>query len=190
MQVDEPPHDRRGRYHTAARTHPGGAFSLPAILLARRRPLAGLLAEIGAARDDRRVNPEHNKPSVPGDASSERRQRRSDDVVTALHYQLASARAEAGLEALVLVDDRGSLLASAGAWAPCEELAAFAPLLARPEEVARSAVAGRLAALAEDTTSLALGDEHAPILLCGRGRGAKRHAMVRAAEGCLRILAA
>ncbi len=136
------------------------------------------------------MNPEPSKPNDPGDRPSERRQHRSDDVVTALHYQLASARAEAGLEALVLVDDRGSLIASAGAWAPCEELAAFAPLLARPEEVARSAVAGRLAALAEDATSLAIGDEHAPILLCGRGRGAGRQAMVRAAAGCLRILAA
>lgn len=111
-------------------------------------------------------------------------------MVTALHYQLAAARSDAGLEALVLVDDRGSLLASAGAWAPCEELAAFAPLLARPEEVSRGAVAGRLAALAEETTSLALGDDAAPILLCGRGRAADRATMLRAAAGCLRILAA
>jgi hypothetical protein len=136
------------------------------------------------------VKPALDRHPGPALTSEERRQRRSDDVVTALHYQLASARAEAGLDALVLVDDRGSLLASAGAWAPCEELAAFAPLLARPEEVVRSAVAGRLAALAEDTTSLSLGDEQAPILLCGRGRGARRQALLRAAEGCLRILAA
>ncbi len=130
-------------------------------------------------------------------ASRDRRQKRSEDVVTALHYHLAAARNEAGLEALVLVDDRGSLLASAGAWAPCEELAAFAPLLARPGDVARAAVSGRVASLAEETQSLALGDQSAPILLCGkgspfreRGMAPPREAMIRAAEGCLRILAA
>jgi hypothetical protein len=121
---------------------------------------------------------------------NERRRRRSDDVITALHYQLAAARAEAGLEALVLVDDRGSLLASAGAWAPCEELAAFAPLLASPADVTRSAVAGRLADLSSSTTSVAMGDDGAPILLCAKGGQRPREALLRAAAGCLRILAA
>jgi hypothetical protein len=128
--------------------------------------------------------------------AGERRRRRSDDVITALHYQLAAARAEGGLEALVLVDDRGSLLASAGAWAPCEELAAFAPLLARPAGVSRASVAGRLQALAEETQSVALtmpgvaDAEASPILLCGRGRRAPRETMLRAAAGCMRILSA
>ncbi len=120
----------------------------------------------------------------------ERRRKRSDDVVTALHYQLASARAEAGLEALVLVDDRGSLLASAGAWAPCEELAAFAPLLAKPEEARRGAVVGRLSALARETTSIAIDSLGAPLLLSGRGAAAEKDAMLRVAAACVRILAA
>lgn len=110
--------------------------------------------------------------------------------MTALHYQLASARAEAGLEALVLVDDRGSLLASAGAWAPCEELAAFAPLLARPEDAQRVAVASRLSDLARETTSVAIDASGAPLLLSGRGARAPEATMLRVAAACVRILAA
>src|SRR5262245_44971287 len=64
----------------------------------------------------------------------ERRRRRSDDPITALHYQLSSVRAEAQLAALVLIDEGGCLIAGAGAWPLCEELAAYAPLLARPSE--------------------------------------------------------
>ncbi len=56
----------------------------------------------------------------------DRRRRRSEDPITALHYQLSFARAEAELEALVLVDDSGCLVAGAGAWPLCEELAAYA----------------------------------------------------------------
>jgi hypothetical protein len=40
-------------------------------------------------------------------ASSDRRRRRSDDPITALHYQLAHTRSEARLDAVVLVDDAG-----------------------------------------------------------------------------------
>jgi len=120
----------------------------------------------------------------------ERRRKRSDDVVTALHYQLATARNESGLEALVLVDDRGSLLASAGAWAPCEELAAFAPLLARPEDARRNAVVGRLSDLARDTTSIAIDSLGAPLLLSAKGASDAQDAMLRVAAACVRILAA
>jgi hypothetical protein len=138
---------------------------------------------------------EHRRTEVTTDSSrpqGERRRKRSDDVVTALHYQLASARAEVGLEALVLVDDRGSLLASAGAWAPCEELAAFAPLLARPEDAQRGTVVGRLSALARETTSVAIDSLGAPLLLSGRGASAiaEKDAMLRVAAACVRILAA
>lgn len=129
-------------------------------------------------------------PSLSVPQGVERRRKRSDDVVTALHYQLATARNESGLEALVLVDDRGSLLASAGPWAPCEELAAFAPLLARPEDASRGAVAGRLSDLARDTTSVAIDSLGAPLLLSGKGASGAQAAMLRVAAACVRILAA
>ncbi len=67
--------------------------------------------------------------------STERRTRRSDDTITALHYQLAYARHHGGYEAVVLVDASGTLVAGAGAWPLCEELAAYAPLLDRPDGV-------------------------------------------------------
>lgn len=63
--------------------------------------------------------------TVPQD----RRQKRSRDPLVALHYQLAQARQEASLDAIVVADDAGLVVAGAGAWAACEELAAYAPLL-------------------------------------------------------------
>ena len=56
-------------------------------------------------------------------SNDERRARRSDDTMTALHYQLAFARHEGGFEALVLADSSGCLVAGAGAWPTCEMLA-------------------------------------------------------------------
>src|SRR5689334_25323891 len=61
----------------------------------------------------------------------ERRNRRSDDTMTALHYQLAFARHEGEFDALILADSAGCLVAGAGAWPTCEMLAAYAPLIAR-----------------------------------------------------------
>src|SRR5262249_3997345 len=68
---------------------------------------------------------------LPAPAPSERRRRRSDDPLVALHYQLAHARQEGQLEAIVVADDAGVVVAGAGAWATCEELAAYAPILAQ-----------------------------------------------------------
>jgi hypothetical protein len=121
----------------------------------------------------------------------ERRHRRSDDPVTALHYQLASTRAEGALEALVLVDDRGCLVAGAGAWPICEELAAYAPLLADPSRIARAEVGSRLAAISANVAVRSVSIDGAEALLCGRGGGeGGRASLDRAATGCLRILRA
>src|SRR5208282_2231924 len=61
----------------------------------------------------------------------DRRRKRSQDPLIALHYQLAHARQDGELEAIVLADTSGIVVAGAGSWATCEELAAYAPLLAR-----------------------------------------------------------
>lgn len=122
----------------------------------------------------------------------ERRLRRSDDAVTALHHQLASARMQARLQAVVLVDPSGCLVAGAGAWPICEELAAYAPLLRRPTDVVSREVGGRVAALARETASVAFRVDGVEVLLCGRGDRAHEggeHALRLAAEGCGRILA-
>ncbi|MDQ3037279.1 MAG: hypothetical protein M3Y87_33100 [Myxococcota bacterium] len=59
----------------------------------------------------------------------ERRMRRSDSRELALRYQIAHARDQARLEALVLADGAGIVIAESGDRAVCEELAAIAPLL-------------------------------------------------------------
>jgi hypothetical protein len=128
-------------------------------------------------------------PIVSG---AERRRRRSEDPITALHYQLSHTRGEAGLEAVVLVDDTGCLVAGAGAWPLCEELAAFAPLLADRRAVGNAVVGSRLAAIEPEVFVRAVSLDGVPALLCGRGGSgggeARADLITRAADGCRRIL--
>jgi hypothetical protein len=122
-------------------------------------------------------------------AAAERRRRRSEDPITALHYQLAATRWEANLDALVLVDDAGCLVAGVGSWPVCEELAAFAPLLADPGAIRSAGLGTRLAALSADVELLRVSVDGAAVLLCGRGGNDKRGSSIaRAAAGCRRIL--
>lgn len=69
-------------------------------------------------------------------SGSERRRNRSDDLATALRFLLASQRNRAGLTHLVLADHEGMLMAWDGDPAECEELAAYAPFVARGEGLA------------------------------------------------------
>lgn len=62
---------------------------------------------------------------------TERRSRRSHLSHLALRYQLEHVKTNGGLEALVLADDAGMLVAAAGETGVCEELAAVAPLMGR-----------------------------------------------------------
>jgi len=120
---------------------------------------------------------------------TDRRRRRSDDPVTALHYQLAYTRAEAGLDAVVLVDDTGCLVAGAGAWPACEELAAYAPLLANRAAIGSAAVGSRIAALEPEVEVHTVSIDGAEAVLCGKGGdGTRRGSIERAAAGCRRIL--
>lgn len=130
-------------------------------------------------------------PSNTKLAGSERRRRRSADPITALHYQLAETRRLASLDAVVLVDDTGCLVAGAGAWPVCEELAAYAPLMADPAPTMRTVVSTRIASLAAQAERVLLDIDGQPAILCGRGGTAGRaDALERARVGVLRILAA
>lgn len=60
---------------------------------------------------------------------NERRRRRSQDPLVALHYQLSETRRLGLLDTIVVADGAGVVVAGAGSWAACEELAAFAPLI-------------------------------------------------------------
>ena len=120
----------------------------------------------------------------------ERRRRRSNDPIIALHYQLAAVRNEAGLEALVLVDDAGCLVAGAGAWPLCEELAAYAPFLANTAAARSAQVASETARLERITHVRPLSVDGMDVVLCARGGTPPNIApcMSRAAAGCSRIL--
>lgn len=118
--------------------------------------------------------------------SSERRHRRSPDPLVALHYQLSSTRREGSLDTIVVADGSGVVVAGAGSWAACEELAAFAPLIARGEMKERAVI----------VRSVDVGGDR--VLLCARpvegesdeARSARDVAMKRAALGISRILQA
>jgi hypothetical protein len=127
----------------------------------------------------------HSPPSTQQD----RRRRRSPDPVTALHYQLASTRRLGGLDAVVLVDDSGCLVAGAGAWPACEELAAYAPLLEDPTKIVRRAVSQRIGELSERATTHVVDVDGIEVLLSCRGGGADRAMFLEmAARGVRRIL--
>jgi hypothetical protein len=126
-------------------------------------------------------------PQTP--KADDRRRRRSDDPVTALHYQLAHTRGKARLDAVVLVDDTGCLVAGAGAWPLCEELAAYAPLLAHPGALSSEVVGTRLAALGSTVQVRSVPLDGFEALICGRGGGDDSADLIaQAAAGCRRIL--
>jgi hypothetical protein len=120
----------------------------------------------------------------------ERRRKRSQDPLVALHYQLATARKDAAVETLVLADPSGVMVAGAGAWAACEELAAYAPLLA---ETAADREPSRFASLRTEVELRMLSIDGQEVLLCARSprRDPRLGATLdRAAQGVARILAA
>jgi hypothetical protein len=99
----------------------------------------------------------------------ERRRRRSSDPLIALHYQLSSARARGDLDAIVVADPSGVVVAGAGSWPTCEELAAYAPLLADGTWATMSTqVSSRVETLRRevDVRLVAVGDQE--VLLCAR----------------------
>ncbi|HEY8078367.1 MAG TPA: hypothetical protein VIF62_29765 [Labilithrix sp.] len=128
--------------------------------------------------------------------TSERRHRRSEDPLVALHYQLSSARARGELDAIVVADASGVVVAGAGSWPVCEELAAYAPLLAEGSWASMSDdVSSRVASLRKEVEVRALSVGGQEVLLCARrqrrtsepGEGAKRD-LDLAADGIARIL--
>jgi hypothetical protein len=125
----------------------------------------------------------------------ERRRERSTDPLIALHYQLDCARRENQLSTVVVADDCGLVLAGAGTWAACEELAAYAPLFLDGvgRDVGRRAmeISGKV-----EVQPVALDGQ--TLLLCARSERPKRAGargaampvteMQRTAEGVARIL--
>jgi hypothetical protein len=120
-----------------------------------------------------------------------RRQNRSNDPLVALHYALSRARHEGELDAIVLADPSGIVVAGAGSWPVCEELAAYAPLLASPVPVG-GATSARLDALRPQVEVRVFEVAGQEVLLCARGgacrAGVQDPSVTRAAQGIDRIL--
>jgi hypothetical protein len=119
----------------------------------------------------------------------DRRQNRSDDPLVALHYQLAQTRREGHLDAIVVADDWGVVVAGAGGWAACEELAAYGPLLARG--VWSEPGLGQDSRIAELRTNVDVRPVDIAgqrVLLCARGGRMCATSMENAAGGVARIL--
>ncbi len=123
-------------------------------------------------------------------ALEDRRRRRSPDPLVALHYQLAHTRHEGALDTVVVADEAGVVVAGAGSWAACEELAAYAPLLARESDLGSRAQALRPHVTVQAVT---IGSDQ--LLLCARAAqstgelGSLRDAALgRAVQGVTRIL--
>jgi hypothetical protein len=120
---------------------------------------------------------------------TERRHTRSSDPLVALHYQLAHSRLQGGLEVVVVADDSGVVVAASGGWAACEELAAYAPLLARADAGhPGSGPTGRLAEIGVHSDVQTIDVDGQTVLLCARGPRAKTGAMRQVADGVARIL--
>ena len=102
-------------------------------------------------------------------SSDERRRRRSTDPLVALHYQLSTTRVRGELDAIVIADASGVVVAGAGSWPVCEELAAYAPLLAEGAWGSMTdQVSSRVDAMRDqvEVRTLSVGGQE--VLLCAR----------------------
>ena len=130
--------------------------------------------------------------------AADRRRRRSADPLVALHYQLSETRSRGELDAIVVADSSGVVVAGAGSWPVCEELAAYAPLLAEGTWASMTElVSSRVETLRRDVEVRALMIGGQEVLLCARrqrrgegqeaGEGVERD-LDQAAAGISRIL--
>jgi hypothetical protein len=120
----------------------------------------------------------------------DRRQRRSVDPLVALHYQLAHARTRGALDAIVVADLSGVVVAGAGSWATCEELAAYAPLLVSGGGATGSEEVSRVEVLRGETAVTSLEVDDQEVLICVRGGAARSQSLAEASFGVARILRA
>src|SRR5262249_21106819 len=108
--------------------------------------------------------------------------------------QLSSARARSDLDAIVVADPSGVVVAGAGSWPVCEELAAYAPLLADGAWAkANRHVSSRVEALRQEVDVMLVSVGGQDVLLCARQRHrleppGGRPSLDETAEGVSRIL--
>ena len=95
----------------------------------------------------------------------------SDPLVT-LSRLLDTAREQTGISALAVADDSGFLIAGAGSWTSCEELAARAPLMAEVGLAANDTVPTRLDVLARRSEVRRITIDGMRVFVCGEGKNA------------------
>lgn len=126
--------------------------------------------------------------------SADRRRRRSQDPLIALHHQLTSAKAEQRIEAIVIADSAGMVMAAAGAWATCEEIAAYAPLIDRGLADASLSASDRLMTMSRGIHVRRVDVAGDTLLLCSRSEASEKAPgeawFDRTAAGIRRILRA
>jgi len=125
---------------------------------------------------------------VPTLDAAERRDRRASrpsDPSQALDRLLDSVRRDGEFEAVAVADDAGVLVAGAGAFSTCEEIAAVAPIVARAD-AANDTIPTRLDVIARRMHVRRVRIDGIEVLLCGKGGRAGE--LGRAAAGCARIL--
>jgi hypothetical protein len=109
------------------------------------------------------------------------------DPIDELLAALERARSLGDLEALSLGDSQGLLVAGAGAFWLCEELAAHAPYLTEPTQPANDVIPNSLEAL-ERTRVVRIDIDGVELLICGRGTSPE-HGLLAAARSARRLLA-
>jgi hypothetical protein len=132
-------------------------------------------------------------PTIHDMEQEDRRRKRSGDPLIALHYQLAHARTAGELDAIVVADASGVVVAGAGSWAACEELAAYAPLLVRARGTDAwdgGADESRVEALRAETAVTSFEVDDQEVLVCARGGEARARTLEAAAFAVARILKA
>jgi hypothetical protein len=119
------------------------------------------------------------------DGDTDRRKQRSTDPLVALHYQLAQSKTQSAVEAIVVADSAGVVVAGAGSWILCEELAAYAPLFGHSDE----SLPARVASLRAECEVREVTAGGQPMLLCAMGKTtARSRAADLASEVVVRIL--
>jgi hypothetical protein len=127
-------------------------------------------------------------PPGPAEGDLDRRQDRTDSPLGALSRCFEASRRRAGLEALVLADVSGLVIAGAGPAALCDELAAVGA--ARHGRPANDTVPSRLDVLSRALEVRRLRIDGIEVLLCTEASRAEEsdQELSAAAAGCERIL--
>ncbi len=94
------------------------------------------------------------------------------DPLKTLSRLLDRAREDTGIAAIAVADDFGLLIAGAGSWSSCEELAARAPLLDQERIAANDTVPTRLDVLARRSEVRRVTIDGMRVFICGEGANA------------------